>query len=252
MSMKYLGETFDIHCGGKDLLFPHHENEIAQAEASTGKKFVKTWMHCAHLRVNGEKMSKSLGNFFTLRDLLEKGYTGREIRYVLVNAHYRQGLNFAFTALEDARKAIERIDTCVEALESKANGSAPDKAVPEFAVKARDDFTAAVNDDLNTSKAFASVFELVRASNGALASLTPSQAASVVNTFRRMDEVLGIIFFGKQAKAEIPEEVKTLLDQRAAARTAKDWALSDKLRDDILALGWVVKDSREGQSVTQK
>ena len=252
MAMKYLGESFDLHTGGIDNLFPHHENEIAQAEASTGKKFVKTWMHCAHLRVNGEKMSKSLGNFFTLRDLLEKGYTGREIRYVLVNAHYRQGLNFAFTALEDARKAIERIDTCIEALEAKANGATAEEIAPEFASKALADFTAAVNDDLNTSKAFASVFELVRSANGALASLTPSQAASVVNTFRRMDEVLGIIFFGKQAKAEIPEEVKTLLDQRAAARAAKDWALSDKLRDDILALGWVVKDSREGQSVTQK
>lgn len=252
MAMKYLGESFDLHTGGIDNLFPHHENEIAQAEASTGKKFVKTWMHCAHLRVNGEKMSKSLGNFFTLRDLLEKGYTGREIRYVLVNAHYRQGLNFAFTALEDARKAIERIDTCVEALEAKANGATAEETAPEFASKALADFTDAVNDDLNTSKAFASVFELVRASNGALASLTPSQAASVVNTFRRMDEVLGIIFFGKQAKAEIPEEVKALLQERAAARAAKDWGLSDKLRDDIAKLGWIVKDSREGQSVTQK
>jgi cysteinyl-tRNA synthetase len=252
MAMKYLGESFDLHTGGIDNLFPHHENEIAQAEASTGKKFVKTWMHCAHLRVNGEKMSKSLGNFFTLRDLLEKGYTGREIRYVLVNAHYRQGLNFAFTALEDARKAIERIDTCVEALEAKANGATAEETAPEFASKALADFTDAVNDDLNTSKAFASVFELVRASNGALASLTPSQAASVVNTFRRMDEVLGIIFFGKQAKAEIPEEVKALLQERAAARAAKDWGLSDKLRDDIAQLGWIVKDSREGQSVTQK
>ena len=103
MSMKYLGETFDLHTGGIDNLFPHHENEIAQAEAATGKPFVKTWMHCAHLRVNGEKMSKSLGNFFTLRDLLDKGYTGREIRYVLINAHYRSGLNFAFSALDDAR-----------------------------------------------------------------------------------------------------------------------------------------------------
>ncbi len=105
MSMKYLGETFDLHTGGIDNLFPHHENEIAQAEAATGKPFVRTWMHCAHLKVNGEKMSKSAGNFFTLRDLIEKGFSGREIRYVLINAHYRQGLNFAFTALEDARKS---------------------------------------------------------------------------------------------------------------------------------------------------
>jgi cysteinyl-tRNA synthetase len=250
--MKYLGESFDLHTGGIDNLFPHHENEIAQAEASTGKKFVKTWMHCAHLRVNGEKMSKSLGNFFTLRDLLEKGYTGREIRYVLVNAHYRQGLNFAFTALEDARKAIERIDTCVNALEAKAQGASADENVVEFAAKALNDFTAAVNDDLNTSKAFASVFELVRAANGALENLTPSQASQVVDVFRKMDEVLGIIFFGKQEKSEIPEEVKTLLEQRAAARAAKNWGESDKLRDEIASLGWIVKDSREGQSVTKK
>ena len=251
MAMKYLGESFDLHTGGIDNLFPHHENEIAQAEACTGKKFVKTWMHCAHLRVNGEKMSKSLGNFFTLRDLLEKGYTGREIRYVLVNAHYRQGLNFAFSALEDARKAIERIDTCVEALEAKAAGAAAGET-PEFASKALAGFTDAVNDDLNTSKAFASVFELVRAANGALADLSPEQAAAVLAVFRRMDEVLGIVFFGKQAKAEIPEDVKALLEQRTAARAAKDWAMSDKLRDDIAALGWIVKDSREGQSVTKK
>ncbi len=123
MSMKYLGETFDLHTGGIDNLFPHHENEIAQAEAATGKEFVRTWMHCAHLRVNGEKMSKSAGNFFTLRDLLEKGYTGREIRYVLINAHYRTGLNFAFDALEDARKSLSRIDACVDRLARVAKTS---------------------------------------------------------------------------------------------------------------------------------
>jgi cysteinyl-tRNA synthetase len=149
--MKYLGETFDLHTGGIDNLFPHHENEIAQAEASTGKEFVKTWMHCAHLKVNGEKMSKSAGNFFTLRDLIEKGWSGREIRYVLVNAHYRQGLNFAFSALEDARKSLARIDTCVEAIEKLAAQSAAADA-PEFASKALEDFSAAVNDDLNIPK----------------------------------------------------------------------------------------------------
>ena len=237
MSMKYLGETFDLHTGGIDNLFPHHENEIAQAEAATGKEFVKTWMHCAHLRVNGEKMSKSAGNFFTLRDLIEKGYTGREIRYVLINAHYRQGLNFAFSALEDARKALARIDACVE--------TATEGEVPDWAQKHVDDFTAAVNDDLNTPKAFAALFELVRETNA-------HGGGSVLGAFRRMDEVLGIIFFGKAEKAEVPAEVQAMLEQRAAARKEKNWAESDRLRDEIAAAGWIVKDSKEGQTCTKK
>ena len=243
MSMKYLGETFDLHTGGIDNLFPHHENEIAQAEAATGKEFVKTWMHCAHLRVNGEKMSKSLGNFFTLRDLLDKGWTGREIRYVLVNAHYRQGLNFAFSALEDARKSLERIDRCVDALAARAK----DEPAPAFAQETLDAFTAAVNDDLNTPKAFAALFELVRQTN---ASGTCSKA--VLDVFQKMDTVLGVIFFGKAAKAEVPAEVQALLDARAAARAAKNWAESDRLRDAIAAAGWTVKDSKDGQTVTKK
>ena len=266
MSMKYLGETFDLHTGGIDNLFPHHENEIAQAEAATGKPFVKTWMHCAHLRVNGEKMSKSLGNFFTLRDLLEKGYTGREIRYVLINAHYRSGLNFAFSALDDARKSLERIDACVEKVEklrgveggadcpvasAQALASAPD-----FAQKCLGDFTAAVNDDLNLPKAFAALFELVRQTNAALAPHPPSpipHPSSLLSVFKRMDEVLGVIFFENEKKAvEVPAAVQALLDRRAAARKAKDWAASDRLRDEIAAAGWLVKDAKEGQTVSPK
>ena len=238
MSMKYLGETFDLHTGGIDNLFPHHENEIAQAEASTGKEFVKTWMHCAHLRVNGEKMSKSLGNFFTLRDLLEKGYTGREIRYVLINAHYRSGLNFAFTALDDARKSLARIDACVE--------KATEGTVPEWAQKHLDDFTAAVNDDLNIPSAFAALFALVRDANG-------KGAEGTLSVFKRMDEVLGVIFFENEKKTvEIPADIQAMLDQRADARKAKNWAESDRLRDALAAAGWLVKDSKDGQTVTKK
>ncbi len=257
MSMKYLGETFDLHTGGIDNLFPHHENEIAQAEAATGKMFVKTWMHCAHLKVNGEKMSKSLGNFFTLRDVIEKGYTGREIRYVLVNAHYRTGLNFAFSALDDARKSLARIDACVEAVAKIAGDGAPaanlDNA-PDFAKKALEDFAAAVNDDLNLPKAFAATFELVRHTNAAVGAgtLTSEAASGVLATFKRMDEVLGVIFFENEKKTvEIPADVKALLDQRAAARAAKNWAESDRLRDAIAAAGWAVKDSKEGQTCTR-
>ena len=254
MSMKYLGETFDLHTGGIDNLFPHHENEIAQAEAATGKEFVKTWMHCAHLKVNGEKMSKSAGNFFTLRDLIEKGWSGREIRYVLVNAHYRQGLNFAFSALEDARKSLARIDTCVDALERLAGGAGAGSPVPDFAQKALDEFTAAINDDLNTPKAFAALFELVRHANAWMqgGAVSPAAAAAVLDVFRRMDSVLGVVFFGKSEKAEVPPEIQALLDRRAEARKAKNWAESDRIRDEIAAAGWVVKDSRDGQSVTRK
>ena len=267
MSMKYLGETFDLHTGGIDNLFPHHENEIAQAEAATGKPFVKTWMHCAHLRVNGEKMSKSLGNFFTLRDLLEKGYTGREIRYVLINAHYRSGLNFAFSALDDARKSLARIDACVEKVEKlseveKLRGVENGGQVPPFAQKCLDDFTAAVNDDLNLPKAFAALFALVRQTNAVLAirgtgngerGAGNEELASLLSVFKRMDEVLGVIFFENEKKAvEVPAAVQALLDQRAVARQAKNWAESDRLRDEIAAAGWLVKDSKEGQSVLPK
>ena len=239
MSMKYLGETFDLHTGGIDNLFPHHENEIAQAEAATGKEFVRTWMHCAHLRVNGEKMSKSAGNFFTLRDLLEKGYTGREIRYVLINAHYRTGLNFAFDALEDARKSLSRIDACVDRLArvaktSSSGASASRLPRSEFSAPLAK-FTEAVNDDLNIPKAFASLFELVRMCNGM--EMDAEAANEALGVFKRMDEVA---------------EVQSLLDQRAEARKAKNWAESDRLRDEIAALGWTVKDSRDGQSVEKK
>ncbi len=238
MSMKYLGETFDLHTGGIDNLFPHHENEIAQAEAATGQPFVKCWMHCAHLKVNGEKMSKSLGNFFTLRDLIEKGWTGREIRYVLINAHYRTGLNFAFDALEDARKALARIDACVDKTTSGA--------APEWATKYLEEFTAAVNDDLNMPRAFAALFGLVRETNA-------HGGGTVRDVFARMDKVLGIIFFGRKTETEaIPAEIEALLTKRAEARKAKNWAESDKLRDEIAAAGWLVKDSKEGQTCTKK
>ena len=239
MSMKYLGQTFDLHTGGIDNLFPHHENEIAQAEAATGREFVRTWMHCAHLRVNGEKMSKSAGNFFTLRDLLEKGWTGREIRYVLINAHYRSGLNFAFSALEDARKSLERIDRSV--------ALATEGEAPGWAKKHLEDFAAAVNDDLNIPGAFAALFALVRDTNA-------HGGGAVLDIFRRMDKVLGVIFFGQSEKKseDLPDEVKKLLDERAKARAGKNWAESDRLRNEIAALGYAVKDSKDGQTCTRK
>lgn len=256
MSIKYLGETFDLHTGGIDNLFPHHENEIAQTEGATGKPFVKYWMHCAHLRINGEKMSKSLGNFFTLRELIEKGWSGREIRYVLINGHYRQPLNFTFEALDAARTALARVDECQDALREYAGASVAAATLLPWAQEALQEFTVAVNDDLNLPEAFAALFALVRSSNSALrerATFDSADAAAVVATLARMDEVLGIINFGRSADvAEIPTEIAKLIEERAAARAAKDWAGSDRLRDELAALGWEVRDSKEGQKVKRR
>ena len=274
MSMKYLGETFDIHTGGIDNLFPHHANETAQAEGATGKPFARLWMHCAHLRLNGEKMSKSLGNFYTLRDLFAKGWTGREIRFVLVGGHYRQTLNFTFDALAAARTALARIDAFTARLKEAANGAeaprpasggagSPPSAPPAFAAAALEDFSAALADDLNVPNALAALFGLIRDGNAALdaAASTDGQtafgqkalAAAIEAVLRRMDEVLAFIYAGKPAEAEaIPAEVQSLLDARAAARTAKNWAESDRLRDAIAALGWEVKDTKQGQKVQKR
>ncbi len=172
---------------------------------------------------------------------------------MLINAHYRSGLNFAFSALEDARKALARIDACVEKVEKveKVGKVEGVEGAPDWAKKCLDDFTAAVNDDLNLPKAFAALFDLVRETNAHISQL--SQPSSILAIFRRMDEVLGVIFFGNEkAKVEIPAEIQAMLDERAAARAAKNWAESDRLRDAISAAGWIVKDSREGQSVTKK
>ena len=245
MSMKYLGESFDLHTGGIDNLFPHHENEIAQAEAATGKPFVRCWLHCAHLRVDGEKMSKSLGNFYTLRDLVAKGWSGREIRYVLVSAHYRQPLNFAFDALSAARTALSRIDefsTRMEALRAGAPAAAEVPAWVETQLKA---FDEAICDDLNTPLALGAVFSLVNEGNRLAQSgkATPADAAAALGALARMDKVLGVL---AKPAAQAPQQVLALVEERAKARAAKDWAASDRLRDEISALGWIVKDTKDG------
>ncbi|MFO7936548.1 MAG: cysteine--tRNA ligase [Kiritimatiellia bacterium] len=250
MAMKYLGESFDMHTGGIDNLFPHHENEIAQAEGATGKTFVKNWMHCAHLQVNGEKMSKSLGNFFTLRDLIEKGWSGREIRYVLINGHYRQPLNFTFDALDASRVSLARVDECISTLSEKAS-EADAGDLPLFAKNANDEFMSAVNDDLNIPGGMAVVYNLVRESNSALQAgdLCAGEAAALINLFSHFDQVLGVIDFERSIVKEIPADVKKLLEERAAARTGKNWAESDRIRDELSSMGWSVRDSKDGQKV---
>lgn len=251
MSMKYLGESFDIHTGGIDNMFPHHENEIAQSEGATGKPFVHTWLHCAHLRVNGEKMSKSLGNFYTLRDLKEKGYDGREIRYVLLAGQYRQPLNFTFDAIAAAHTALSRVDEFVRLASARAGDSKPTGDSPLWVSEPLNAFGEALADDLNTPLALASLYSLIGKGNKAefAGTLDSCAAAHAMRALEKMDRVLNLIF---RAEESVPAEVEALVAKRAEARKAKQWADSDHIRDEIANLGWVVKDTPEGQKLSPK
>jgi cysteinyl-tRNA synthetase len=244
MSMKLLGPSFDLHLGGEDLIFPHHEDEIAQSEGAglqpKGRPFVKYWMHGAFLLVEGKKMSKSLGNYYTLRDLLAKGYSGREIRYLLLTAHYRETFNFTLGGLDAARTALARLDECLGKLKEIAGGTA---ASPDEALLAA--FTDALDDDLNVSKAWGIVFDWVRNANKALAESKPSPAAAAAALafWNRVDAVFGI---GTVAEADAPPELIELLDERQAARKAKDFKRADAIRDELKAKGWVIEDTPKG------
>ncbi len=247
MSMRYLGESFDIHTGGVDNMFPHHENEIAQAQAATGKPFVRTWLHCEHLRVNGRKMAKSLGNFFTLRDLIGKGYTGREIRYLLLSAHYRQELNFTLSALDAARTALARLDEFRARLTEAAEGEAG--VLPDWAASGRDGFGAGVEDDLGMPQALAALFDMVHNGNRALdaGAVDGAGAAAALVVLAEMDTVLAL---EPDPAASGPDDaIQALLDQRAGARREKRWAESDRIRDELAAMGWEVRDTPEGQKL---
>lgn len=244
MSMRYLGESFDIHTGGVDNIFPHHDDEIAQSEGATGKPFVTTWMHSAHLIVDGKKMSKSLGNFYTLRQVLERGYTGREVRYVLLAAHYRQSLNFTFEAVEAARASLSRLDEFQDRLrESRTTGS----GLPEWAARAETVFKASLDDDLNISEALAGVFEMVHAGNKELdAGRLEWSAEAVLALLAQFDTVLGVL---ARPATELQAEVAAMAEARVAARAARDWAESDRLRDALKTAGWEVRDTPEGQKL---
>ncbi|MDE2681919.1 MAG: cysteine--tRNA ligase [Verrucomicrobiota bacterium] len=242
MSMKLLGTSFDLHLGGEDLAFPHHEDEIAQSEGATGKPFVKYWLHGAHLLVEGKKMSKSLGNFFTLRDLIEKGYDGREVRQLMISAHYRETFNFTMAGLDGARTAMARIDECVAKLRDvkAAAGDATADAASEVIEK----FTAALDDDLNVSSAWGVVFDWVRDCNRRLAEnqMDATIAAAELAAWERIDTVLGV---GK-AEEEAPVELTALLEERADARKAKDFARADTIRDELAKEGWAIEDTPKG------
>ncbi|HNS81015.1 MAG TPA: cysteine--tRNA ligase [Kiritimatiellia bacterium] len=245
MSMHYLGDSFDLHTGGMDNIFPHHEDEIAQSEAATGKPWVKYWMHCAHLIVDGKKMSKSAGNFFTLRDILDRGWSGRDIRYVLLTTHYRQTLNFSFDSLEAAHAALQRVDEFTARLKDRAGQAAASAELPDWAREAVGKFTAALDDDLNISGGMAAVFDMIHAGNRAMDrdELSAGEARRTLDEMARLDRVLGFL---TAAEDEIPAEVTALVEARKQARAEKNWAASDRIRDELAALGWTVKDTPEG------
>ena len=240
MSIKALGETFDLHLGGEDLKFPHHEDEIAQSEGATGKPFVKYWLHGAHLLVEGKKMSKRLGNFFTLRDLQAKGFTGREVRYLLLTAHYRETFNFTLDGLHGAKTALSRIDECVGKIRDIAGNAT---AAPDSNLVTQ--FSAALADDLNISAAWASVFAWVRETNKRIADNTLSlpAAASALAAWEKVDSVLGVAV---KAEAEVPAEITALAEARLAAKKSRDFQRADALREELKAKGWVIEDTPKG------
>ncbi|MBM3198469.1 MAG: cysteine--tRNA ligase [Chlamydiae bacterium] len=245
MAVQLLGETIDIHVGGVDNMFPHHENEIAQCEACTGKRFVRHWLHAEHLLVDHKKMSKSLGNFYTLRDLLQKGYTGQQIRYALLQTHYRTQLNFTFEVLEAAKASIRRILDCKERLESITQEEGFG-VLFGIVASLRDKFVEALCDDLNISLALSVLFDAIReihslCDQGKVSHQEASQALSVLH---ELDQVLGL--FSLTPAEEIPVPLLEALDRRQKARLEKDWKEADRCRDFILSHGYKIEDSPQG------
>ncbi|MEE8292473.1 MAG: DALR domain-containing protein, partial [Candidatus Tectomicrobia bacterium] len=241
MSMKYLGTHFDIHTGGEDNIFPHHENEIAQSEAATGTSFVNYWLHCRHLLVDYQKMSKSLGNFYTLRDLLEQGFKPKGIRYALLSTHYRQPMNFTFEGLRGAEKSVQRLLDFMCALQT-ADGSGD---VAPLLRQTQERFAALLDDDLNISGALGVVFTMVRDVNRAMTQqqLSATAAQQVSALMQRFDTVLGLL---EPAAQEDDKQAEALLQQRQEARQQRDFSRADTLREQLGELGYTVEDTPQG------
>ena len=252
MSMKYLGETFDIHCGGKDLLFPHHENEIAQSEGATGKPYVHYWMHNGFINVDGEKMSKSLNNFFTVRDIA-KEYDLEAVRLFMLGAHYRSPINFSREQIEAANASLNRMYTARNNLRfflERAEDREPDEAEAAFIERLRQTeakFDAAMDDDMNTADAIGAIFELIRDANVTLNAGSSKKAVeSALNSLKALTDVLGLL---SREEDELPEEIQKMVNERAEARKNKDWKRSDELRDAIKEAGYILEDTKQGQKV---
>jgi cysteinyl-tRNA synthetase len=260
MSQKYLGKTFDIHTGGIDNMFPHHEDEIAQSEAANGCKFVNYWLHCEHLTVNRQKMSKSLGNFYTMRDLLEKGWSGAEIRWVLIGTHYRSKLNFDIASLDQSRSALKKFADLFRRLDAVAEGEGGLAEAQERAAQAKAKFGAAFGEDLNVAEALAELFKFTKDVKSALAkNLYQKKAAAVIlDQYRDFDRILAALDVDaalaqkqdQQAEqSDVPADVLALVQKRVEAKKAKDFATADAIRDELKAQGWIIEDSPAGPRV---
>ena len=252
MSMHYLGETFDIHCGGKDLLFPHHENEIAQSEGATGKPYVRYWMHNGFINVDNQKMSKSLNNFFTVRDI-SKEYDLEAVRLFMLSAHYRSPINFSRDQIASAHASLTRLYTARDLMLFLLN-AAEEKALTEeetaFTERLKGyekRFDEAMDDDLNTADAIGAIFELVKDANVTLNAQSAKQAVqAALDSLKALTDVLGFL---QKTDDALPAEIQAMVDERAEARKNKDWKRSDELRDAIKAAGYILEDTREGQKV---
>jgi cysteinyl-tRNA synthetase len=246
MAMKYLGTTLDMHCGGVDNIFPHHENEIAQSEAATGKPFARFWLHGEFLLVEGAKMSKSKGNFYTLRDLIDLGHDPTAIRLELLRVPYRKQLNFTLEGLKGAQSSLERIKDFLFRLNAATLPAASNMA--DAIGAARDQFESALDDDLNTAQALAAMFELVRQANIALSEgkLGETDRKGILDFFAVLDDRLAIVPSLESAAHSDDTQIEALITQRNNARKNRDFALSDKLRDELLTLGVVIEDTKEG------
>jgi cysteinyl-tRNA synthetase len=246
MAMKYLGETFDIHAGGVDLKFPHHENEIAQSEGATGKLFSKVWLHSEHLKVEGETMSKSLGNYYTFRDLIAKGYTPTAIRYLLMSVPYHKQLNFTFETLDGAEQTIVRLrDFRARLTEAKLSEGASEE-IHKIADDALRNFEEAMDDNLNTSVALAALHKLVRETNSALATekVLTEDRNLILETVSKIDSVLNI--FGETKTEMLEAEIESLIEERQEARRNRNFARSDEIRDLLAEKGIVLEDTKDG------
>jgi cysteinyl-tRNA synthetase len=246
MSMKYLGETFDIHAGGIDLVFPHHENEIAQSEGATGKQFVRYWIHFEHLKVEGETMSKSRGNYFTFRDIAAKGFSPAAIRYFLLSVPYNKQLNFTFDALAGAEKTVAGLRDFRARLNEAKTGPGMNEALHEVTLGAAQEFEDGMDDDLNTSVALAVIHNLTRDVNTALTrkKLLDDNKRELLDLLKRFDTVLNI--FGTEEREMLDGEIQSLIDERQEARRRRDFGRGDEIRDELASRGIILEDTKDG------